>query len=296
MVPISLLLWITLEVAIYLAVARLGLKADWAYAGAGAIGGVLGMRAGIVAITWMFGMAFASPAPRLGTARTARLMLAEYAAFLFTFIIVLPLERLWMPADRPRPGRLPILLVHGYGCSRGVWWLLRRRLEAAGHSVASISLTPPYTAMGKLEPQLHARIEALCAETGSPQVQLVGHSMGGLICRSYLARHGNQRVSRLITLATPHHGTELARIGFGRNAREMEPDSLWLKDMAGEKLTVPTISLRNAYDNYVMPQDTQRLTDARDIELPPVGHLAMLYDRQVADLLIACCDEGKNAP
>ena len=132
MVPISLLLWITLEVAIYLAVARLGLKADWAYAGAGAIGGVLGMRAGIVAITWMFGMAFASPAPRLGTARTARLMVVEYAAFLFTFIIVLPLERLWMPADRPHPGRLPILLVHGYGCSQGVWWLLRRRLEAAG--------------------------------------------------------------------------------------------------------------------------------------------------------------------
>ncbi|UCV12995.1 alpha/beta fold hydrolase [Dechloromonas denitrificans] len=294
MVPLSLLIWIALETALYLAIARLGLQADWAYAAAGAVGGILGMRAGIVAITWMFGMAFASPAPRLGAGQTARLMLEEYLAFLFTFIIVLPFERLWMPADRPRAGQEPILLVHGYGCSRGVWWLLRRRLEAAGHSVASLSLTPPYASMGKLEPLLNARIEALCKATGSPQVQLLAHSMGGLICRSYLARHGRDRVSRLLTLATPHHGTELARLGFGRNAREMEAGSLWLSDMAGEPLNVPTISLRNAYDNYIMPQDNQRLAGARDIELPPVGHLAMLYDRQVAALLIDCCTEGKK--
>ena len=35
-----------------------------------------------------------------------------------------------------------------------------------------------------------------------------------------------------------------------------------------------------------MPQDNQRLPGARDIELPPVGHIAMLYDRRVARLLI----------
>jgi ABC-type branched-subunit amino acid transport system substrate-binding protein len=56
--------------------------------------------------------------------------------------------------------------------------------------------------------------------------------------------------------------------------------------LAAEPLTVPTISLRNAYDNYVMPQDNQRLPGAQDIELPPVGHIAMLYDRRVARLLI----------
>ena len=108
--------------------------------------------------------------------------------------------------------------------------------------------------------------------------------------------HALLRADRLLTLATPHQGSALARIGIGKNAREMQPGSLWLRDMASETIKIPFVSLRNAYDNYVMPQDTQRLPDARDIELPPVGHLAMLYDRQVADLLIACCDEGKNTP
>lgn len=297
MIPVSLLIWIALEIAGYLAIARLGFGAGWPLAWAGAIGGLLGLRAGLVAITWMFGLAFASPAPRLGVARTARLMLREYAAFLFTFLLLIPFERLWMPADRLRPGPRPILLVHGYGCSRGVWWALRRRLEAAGHSVATLSLVPPYTSLGKLVPQLNRRIDEVCAATGSQQVTLVAHSMGGLICRSYLARHGSARVARLVTLACPHAGSELARLGFGQNAREMEPGSLWLRDMAGETVSVPAVSLRNPYDNYVMPQDNQRLPGAQDVELPPAGHLTLLYDRSTAELVLAACrEEGRKTP
>ncbi len=286
MVPISLLIWLALEIATYLFIGRQFLHADWPAALGGAFGGLLGIRAGINAITWVFGMALASPAPRLGFARTARLMWDEYLAFLLTFVLVIPFERLWMPADRLAPGKQPILLVHGYGCSRGVWWLLRRRLEAAGHTVASVSLAPPYISLGRLEPLLNQRIEEVCAATGSRQVTLICHSMGGLIARCYLARHGRDRVARLITLATPHVGSDLSRIGFGQNSREMTTGSLWLQDMAAERLAVPAVSLRNAYDNYVMPQDNQRLPGAQDIELPPVGHLAMLYDVRIARLLI----------
>jgi triacylglycerol lipase len=296
-VPISLFIWIAIEVASYLAIGRHWLGADWNTAILGALGGLLGARAGINALTWLFAATYASPAPTLGFARRLRLITSEYLAFLLTFLVVLPLERLWLPVDQLPPGaRRPLLLVHGYGCSRGVWWLLRRRLEAAGHTVATVSLAPPYTSMGKLVPQLNRRVEEVCAATGAKQVILIGHSMGGLICRSYLARHGIARVAQLITLATPHAGTELGRIGFGQNAREMTPDSLWLRDMAQETVKIPAISLRNPWDNYVMPQDKQRLPGARDVELPPVGHIAMLYDERVAQLLLELCPPpGKPA-
>src|SRR5574343_347573 len=165
-------------------------------------------------------------------------------------------------------------------------WLRRRRLEPAGHTVATVSLVPPYTSLVFLLPQLNQRIEEVCAATGSRQVTLIAHSMGGLVCRSYLARHGNERIDRLLTLATPHQGTALARIGIGQNAREMEPGSLWLTDMAAEALKIPVISLRNPYDNYAMPQDKQRLPGATDIELPATGHLAILYDSRIAELLL----------
>jgi len=286
MLPISLLIWIALEVTGYLYIGRHFMHLDWPLAIVGAINCLLGLRFWMNATTWTFGMAFASPAPRLGFFKRLAIMVGEYLAFLLTFLLVIPFERLWMPADRLPAGSRPILLVHGYGCSRGIWWLLRRRLEAAGYTVASVSLIPPYTSLGKLVPQLNQRIEEVCAETGSKQVTLIAHSMGGLICRSYLARHGSDRVDRLLTLATPHQGSALARIGIGKNAREMQPGSLWLRDMASETIKIPFVSLRNAYDNYAMPQDNQRLPGARDVELPPVGHIAMLYDRRIADLLI----------
>jgi triacylglycerol lipase len=286
MVPISLLIWLALEISGYLYIGRHFMHLNWPLAIIGAINCLLGLRFWMNARTWYYGMKFASPAPALGFAKRFRIMAGEYFAFLLTFLLVIPFERLWMPTDRLQPGKKPILLVHGYGCSRGVWWLLRRRLEAAGHSVASVSLTPPYTSMGKLVPLLNQRIEEVCADTDSKQVTLVAHSMGGLICRSYLARHGIERVDRLFTLATPHSGSILASIGLGQNAREMTPGSLWLRDMATETIRIPAVSLRNAYDNYAMPQDNQRLPGARDVELPAIGHIAMLYDERVAKTLL----------
>jgi triacylglycerol lipase len=293
MVPVSLLIWIALEVAGYLYIGRHFLHLDWPLAMIGAFNCVLGLRFWMNATTWLFAMKYGSPAPRLGFFKRLGIMTGEYLAFLFTFLLLVPFERLWMPADQLRSGPRPILLVHGYGVSRGVWWLLRRRLEAAGHTVATLSLVPPYTSIGKLVPQLHQRIEEVCTATGSKQVTLLAHSMGGLVCRSYLARHGIARVARLVTMATPHGGTALARIGLGQNAREMQPDSLWLRDMAHESLKIPAISLRNPYDNYSMPQDNQRLPGATDVELPAIGHVAMLYDKQVANLVIDACRDDK---
>lgn len=295
MLPLALLFWLVIEIGTYLAIGRLGLHADWSFAIAGAIGCLLGIRAGINTTTWFFAIVLGSPARPMSSKAMLKIIAIEFLAFLHTFLVVLPLERLWMPADRLRPCARPILLVHGYGCSRGVWYRLRRRLEAAGHVVATVSLTPPFASIGQLEPQLARRIEEVCAATGARQIILVGHSMGGLVGRCYLARHGGARVARLITLSTPHQGTALARLGVGRNAREMEPGSLWLSDMADEKLPVPCISLRNPYDNYAMPQDLQKLPGARDVELPPSGHIAQFYDAAVAAVVIAeCATTGEN--
>lgn len=295
MVPLALLFWLVIEIGTYLAIGRLGLHADWPFAIAGAIGCLLGLRAGINTTTWVFAIILGSPAKPMSSKAMLRMIAVEYLAFLRLFILTLPFERLWMPADRLRPCARPIVLVHGYGCSRGAWSSLRRRLEAAGHVVATVSLTPPVANLGKLEPQLKQRIEEVCAATGARRVTLVAHSMGGLVCRCYLARHGGSRVGKLITLSTPHQGTALARFGMGHNAREMEPGSLWLTDMAGEKPGVPCVSLRNPYDNFVMPQDLQKLPGARDVELPPSGHIAQLYDPAIAAIVIAeCANTGEN--
>ncbi|HQR59281.1 MAG TPA: alpha/beta fold hydrolase [Azonexus sp.] len=289
MVPFALLIDLLAELAIYVTLAHHFLDTSWGISAIAAVGAVLGLRAGVVAVTWAFARAYPSPARRLTAAESLRMIVGEYAAFLLIFVVILPFERLWMGRDRMRPCSRPLLLVHGYTCSRGVWWLLRRQLEAAGHTVATVSLAPPYTNIGKLVPQLAQRIENVCQATGADRVVLVAHSMGGLVCRSFLARHGSDRVERLITIASPHSGSELARIGIGKNAREMEPGSLWLKDLAQAGLPVPAVAIRTPHDNFVMPQDNQRLPGAIDVALEGIGHLAVLFTRRTTAELIAAC-------
>lgn len=286
MLPVILLLWLTAELTLYYLLARGpgGLDANTALLAA--VLALLLVRALQSGATWLLARRHLERRQRPGP----RIVVSEYLAFLRTFLLLIPGERLFMLPDRLVPGQRVVLLVHGYGCSRGVWRSLRHRLQAAGCTVATLSLFPPFISMGRLVPQLRERIEEVCRETGAHKLTLVGHSMGGLICRSYLARHGrDERVAALITLATPHAGTELARFGYGQNAREMRPDSLWLRDMAVEKTGVPTIAFRNPCDNYVFPPDHQRLPGAHNIDLPPVGHLALLYDRRVADLVVDAC-------
>ncbi len=294
MLPITLFIWLLMEMASYMAFSHYWLSASWGVAALGAIGGVLGLRMGIVAITWAFAYAHPSPAPKLSTGQIIWMMVSEYLAFILTFILVIPFERLWMPADRLRPSKQPIILIHGYGCSRGVWWKIRRDLEAAGHTVASVSLVPPYASIGKLVPQLAQRIDQVCTASGAQQVILVGHSMGGLVSRSYLARHGIAQVAKLITIASPHQGSELSRIGFvGQSSREMEPGSMWLRDLASAPVKIPMISIRTPHDNFVMPQDNQRLPEAEDVELAGIGHLALLYSRRTTELLLRVCGKPK---
>lgn len=43
---------------------------------------------------------------------------------------------------------------------------------------------------------------------------LVGHSAGGIVARYYMVTHPKQRVAALITIATPHGGTDLAEAGL----------------------------------------------------------------------------------
>ncbi len=53
---------------------------------------------------------------------------------------------------------------------------------------------------------LDRQVQRWTNETGSPKLDLVAHSFGGLVARAYLQKHGTDRVDRLITLGSPHKG------------------------------------------------------------------------------------------
>lgn len=179
-------------------------------------------------------------------------------------------------------GRVPVLLVHGYFCNRGLWYAFAQRLAARGHALESVNLEPAFGPIDDYVPVIAAGIERLRARTGAVRIAVVAHSMGGLATRAFIAARGGDAIGAVVTLGTPHRGTWLARYGYGRNVAQMRLDSDWLRALAareGSRAGVPFTVILSVHDNIVAPQTIQTLDGARTIELFARGHVELAYDR-----------------
>lgn len=247
-----------------------------------------GATAGIYAVLRVYCRRW-SNGPRAGVLSSSCTAFKECLALLATFTLFVPFERWWMGGDAVgplAPGRLPILLVHGYLCNRGLWWWLRRGLRAQSLAVATLNLEPPFGGLDHFAAQLRQRVDSLVEETGAGRVVIVTHSMGALVARAYLQRHGSARVAKLVTVAAPHRGTLVARLGPGRNAREMEPDSAWLRRLnAWQAPPIPVAAIWSRGDEFIVPHDSGRLPGAREHILPALGHVAMAFSPAVLRIL-----------
>ncbi|HMV53480.1 MAG TPA: alpha/beta fold hydrolase [Rhodocyclaceae bacterium] len=259
---------------------------------------ILGMpvlvRGLITLASFMLAWLWRSPRPasgRIGLLSAVALFLREWAGTSFVFGFGQAFENVFVASDRlPQVARdeVPLLLVHGYCCNRGAWWWMKPRLERAGFVVATVNLEPVLGGIDDHAQPLSERIEEICRETGAPRVALVCHSMGGLSARAYLRAFGSDRVARMITIGTPHRGSRLARLGLGRNARQMTPGSEWIEQLASQP-QVPqsgVVSIYSLHDNLVAPQDGAILEGADSIPLAGRGHIDLLHSRAVLDRVI----------
>jgi pimeloyl-ACP methyl ester carboxylesterase len=262
--------------------------------GAGA--GTLAIRLALVCFTSIFSWVFRSersPAQRLGVVGTLRLVLGEWRAMVADNFWYLPFDALAVRPDPPlaRGGPVPILLVHGYMSSRGYWAAFVRWLEARGvQGVHVPNFTSVFSSIERLADELHAQIERIATGTGHERVVLVCHSMGGLAARLYLRERGDKRVARLVTLASPHHGTALAVLGVGEHGRQMRRGSAFLGALADAEAArppqVPTLSIYSMHDNLVAPQETSRLPWARNVAVAGLGHVDLIASGRVYPQLL----------
>jgi triacylglycerol esterase/lipase EstA (alpha/beta hydrolase family) len=233
-------------------------------------------------LSWVY-RAPRPPAVRIGIARLPGMYARELRAVAGSIPRMI-LYRSLLADPAPAPADAPVLLVHGVLCNAGVWQPMRSFLAARGIGpIYALSYGPPLGSIELFAQQMANRIDGIVRATGARQIIVVTHSMGGLVARTYLRRHGGAKIKRLVTIGAPHHGSMLAHMFPGMALRQMRPGNAWLAGLNAARVDAPPsiVSLWSWHDSMVAPQTSSVLEGAQNVALVGIPHNALLRDPAV---------------
>jgi triacylglycerol esterase/lipase EstA (alpha/beta hydrolase family) len=190
---------------------------------------------------------------------------------------------------RPRPiaplpddGHRPLLFVHGLGGGPGNLYPMRAFFRLKGRSRSYAVAFPDGLSLEGQAAHLTRCIAEVIAVNRLPDdatVDVVGHSMGGVVARiALLDPITARRVSTLVTLGTPHGGTSMARFLRTPLTLALRPDSPELERLRAQLPWrsgdgVPRLVCFWSPDDLLLhPPSAARVEGALNIEMPGFTH------------------------
>ncbi|GMH45620.1 hypothetical protein BSKO_13577 [Bryopsis sp. KO-2023] len=184
----------------------------------------------------------------------------------------------------------PVLLVHGFCCNSMFWLPTRAYLYWMGvRDVFSVSLAPCLGDISAYARTISNKVDAILQKTGAEKVIIVGHSMGGIASRCYIHElNGFSKVEKLIALASPHNGTQIANwsplklLKLERSCiLQMAVGSSFLEginrmEISKEGPKVPMTNIFSYDDDIVLPQESSILERGY-----PFGYAIFTKNKQV---------------
>ncbi|WP_281177246.1 esterase/lipase family protein [Moraxella oblonga] len=211
-----------------------------------------------------------------------------------------------------------VLLVHGLHMNGLYMRPLAKKLAQAGFD----SHAPSYHSLTQSIDKHSQRLHTWLSHHHDPTkpIHLVGHSLGGLVMRHFLAQYGNYwQIGRCVTLGTPHMGSICANYANRLlpplvhkaypNALDgvcvPPPNGVPFGVIAGTRsfgLGLPLLTYHNhrhhldptarTNDGTVYLSETT-LPQASDYLVLPVSHTQLILDRHVANEVIHFLKYGK---
>lgn len=183
---------------------------------------------------------------------------------------------------------VPVIFVHGYFQNRADFrWLAGQFRKASKGPLYGFNY-PWFDSVDNNVPRLGRFVERVCAENGADRVNLVAHSLGGLVCLEYSHSPGGmERVAHCITIGTPHAGVKWRGPLLGKVAAQLR-EGEFHSERRERAVVAPTLSVYSTHDNVVHPQATSELgaRGGNDVAIEGLGHLSLLFSPEVAQVLI----------
>lgn len=163
------------------------------------------------------------------------------------------------------PQYFPLVLVHGLCSNASTWSTFAQVLRDEGFVVHDgLNLTESNDRPQELVQDFADYLSTIRA----PKVNVVAHSLGGLVTREYIVKifedpelRGTQRIKNLITLGTPHHGSEaygyMDKHPVVRGLLRIKPEGRCLADAPASNDLVPGSSFLNGLNYGSSPGDAR---------------------------------------
>jgi|SRR3989338_1283458 len=221
------------------------------------------------------------------------LLVADYIISLF--------QSITPKSSSPQDTQNPIILIHGYMMRGLVMYPIKRRLNRDGYkNVYLFTYSSPWKSIDDFSRQLGDRIESVKKETGVEKVDLICHSMGGLVAINYINNFdGTKNINRLITLGTPFCGSKLWSFSIGKCGREMKPGSEFLKKLNIPSSGVKATAIYTTFDEMVIPYEYSKLEGANNIGMNYIGHVGLIFDTKVYKVIreaLMSSQSSQNSP
>jgi pimeloyl-ACP methyl ester carboxylesterase len=211
---------------------------------------------------------------------------------------------------KPMTGKV-VMLVHGIIRSSKSFNALAARLKKDGYTVVGFDYPSTRTDIRDSAEYLHSVIESL---DKVDEINFVVHSMGGIVVRSYLDKHTDKRIKRMVMMGVPNGGANMAdrmrknslyRLIYGPAGQQLgsDPDGLIAK-LPTPKFEFAIIAGgRNSLTGYnpLVPGDddgtvsvtSARLPGAADFLLVPCIHSFLMKNDTVIDSTVRFLESGQ---
>ena len=214
------------------------------------------------------------------------------------------------PAGQPTAGT--VVLIHGLGRTNRSMWALEREAKRRGYAAINWRYASTQGTVAEHAASLHRELSTRLQHSPGP-VHFVTHSLGGIVLRAYLGRHTLSNIGRVVMLAPPNQGSEVAdqladwwgfqwllgpagqelRTDSARGPIRYAPVAAEVGIIAGSRSTNPVFSrwIGGPNDGKVAVARA-RLDGMRDFLVVPYPHALLAWQREVLQQTFAFLVDG----